>query len=355
MAILLLSESPFTLPHESSLAEIVGDCLSSARRASPIPAAARERSTVPAMNTATPEDTLMSDDPHPPANLSGDDRTRLVERQATCPFLGSAVAQGSLPVRNDAKDPLAGIEDVRRLGNTGGGDLGEVLALFASGNHGFMLGQSGKLDEPVPSGLFSLELPGSQGSHPGHSGILQGDPRTPGSGRLNHADFARLTSRARDGWIARADVGRFIAENLAKDPSSKVDEAKTAALLTSDLVQFVGTTGSALAGKLFRPDEEARTHRDIEIKLTKLMGEDNLVGSAGEFGLLFAFLANRPGARNVGNEPAVSVQDLTAMFVDKRLPDGWETWRKSKTDWVRHTVGLLISASREYHTLKRAR
>ena len=287
--------------------------------------------------------------------LIGDEKALLVERKATCPFIGSAVAQGRLPVRNDANHPLAGIEDVRRLGNTGGGDLGEVLALFASGNHAFMPGESGALDKPVPGGLFSLEFPGSQGSHPGHSGILQGDPRTPGSGRLNQAEFARLTSRARDGWIARSDVGRFIAENLVKDPNSKVAEAKTAALLTKDLVDLVETTGSALKDKLFGSDADAKTtHRDIEIKLTKLMGEDNLVGSSGEFGLLFAFLANRPGARTVGDEPAVSVQDLTAMFVDKRLPDGWETWKKSKTDWVRHTVGLLISASREYRTLKHA-
>ena len=296
----------------------------------------------------------MSDDLNRHAELSGDERTRLVESRATCPFIGSAVAQGSLPVRNAAKNPLAGIEDVRRLGNTGGGDLGEVLALFASGNHAFMLGESGKLDTPVPSGLFSLELPGSQGSHPGHSGILQGDPRIPGSGRFSQDDFERLTSRAQDGWIARSHVGRFIAENLVKDPSSKVFGKNTATLLTKDLVDFVETTGSALKDKLFGADDDAKTtHRDIEIKLTRLMGEDNLVGSSGEFGLLFAFLANRPGVRDVGNEPAVSVEDLTAMFVDKRLPDGWETWKKSRTDWVRNTVGLVISASREYHTLKR--
>jgi hypothetical protein len=295
----------------------------------------------------------MSDDPNRPAELSSDERTRLVEDKATCPFIGSAIAQGRLPVRNDAPAPLASVEDVRKLGNTGGGDLGEVLALFASGNHAFMLGESGTLDTPVPGGLFSLEFPGSRGSHPGHSGILQGDPRTPGSGRFSQDDFDRLTSRARDGLIARSDVGRFIAENLVKDPRSKVAEAKTAALLTKDLVDLVETTGSALKDKLFGSDDDAKTtHRDIEIKLTKLMGEDNLVGSSGEFGLLFAFLANRPGARNVGNEPAVSVQDLTAMFVDKRLPDGWETWRKSKTDWLRNTVGLLISASREYRSLK---
>jgi hypothetical protein len=295
----------------------------------------------------------MSDNPSKVVELSGDEKALLVKRKATCPFIGSAVAQGVLPVRNDAKEPLASIEDVRRLGNTGGGDLGDLLVLFASGNHASMLGDSGKLDKAVPGGLFSLEFPGSQGSHPGHSGILQGDPEIPSSGRLSEADFARLTSRAKDGWIKRSDVGRFIAENLLKDPKSKVFGKNTAALLASDLVEFVETTGSALISKLLPSDEDASTtHRDIEEKLAKLLGEDNLVGSAGEFGLLFAFLANKPGAKEVEGEPAVAVQDLKAMFVDKHLPDGWETWKKSRIDWVRNTTGLLISAGKEYRTLK---
>ena len=37
----------------------------------------------------------------------------------TCPFIGSAVAQGKLLVRNGASNPLASLEDVRKLGNTG--------------------------------------------------------------------------------------------------------------------------------------------------------------------------------------------------------------------------------------------
>ena len=268
----------------------------------------------------------MNDNPDKLVELSEDERAVLVERKATCPFVGSAVAQGKIPVRNDARDPLASIEDVRRLGNTGGGDLGDLLVLFASGNHVFMLGASGKLDKQVPSGLFSLEFPGSQGSHPGHSGILEGDPEIPGSGRLSEADFARLASRARNGWIKRSDVGRFIAENLLKDPRSKVFGKNTAVLLASDLVGVVETTGSALIGKLFGSGKDAgKTYRDVEEKLTKLLGEDNLVGSAGEFGLLFAFLANKPGAKEVDGEPAVAMQDLRAMFVDKRLPEGWET------------------------------
>jgi len=296
----------------------------------------------------------MSDNPNQPVALSGDEKTAIVATKVACPFIGSAIAQGQLVVRNDANDPLAGIEDIRRLGNSGGGDFGDLLALFANGNHAFMRGDSGKLDRPVPGGLFSLEFPGSQGSHPGHSGILQGDPEVPGSGRLSEADFERLTSRAKDGVIKRSDVGRFIAENLVKDPKSKVFDLNTVELLASDLVELVETTGSALIGKLFGSDEDANTtHRDIEEKLTKLTGEDNLVGSAGEFGLLFAFLANKPDAREVEGEPAVAVQDLRAMFVDKRLPDGWETWKKTRIDWVTNTTGLIISAAREYRALKR--
>jgi hypothetical protein len=296
----------------------------------------------------------MSDNPNKPVELSGDEKSQLVERKATCPFIGSAVAQGALAVRNDAKDPLANIEDVRRLGNSGGGDLGDLLVVFATGNHAFMRGNSGKLDKPVPSGLFSLEFPGSQGSHPGHSGILQGDPQIPGSGRLSETDFARLTSQATDGWIKRSDVGRFIAENLIKDPNSKVFGNNTVALLSSDLVRFVETIGPGVKSKLFKSDEDVTAaHRDLEEKLTKLLGEDNLVGSAGEFGLLFALLANKPGTKEIDSEPAVAVQDLKAMFVDKRLPDGWDRWKKTRVDWVKNTIELLINAGKEYRTLRR--
>lgn len=294
----------------------------------------------------------MSDDPNEVVELSDDERALVVHKKATCPFIGSAVSQGQLPVRNDAKNPLASIEDVRRLGNTGGGDLGDLLVLFASGNHARMRDGSGKLGADAPDGLFSLEFPGSQGSHPGHSGILQGDPETLDSGRLSEADFARLTSRAKDGLLTRSDVGRFIAENLIRDPKSKVFGIKTAELLASDFLEFVETTGAVLLGKLFGHHADA-THREIEEKLTKLTGEDNLVGSAGEFGLLFAFLVNKPRAQEVHGEPTVAVDDLRAMFVEKRLPDGWETWEKRRIDWVINTTGLMISAGKEYHALKR--
>ena len=295
----------------------------------------------------------MTETPDKPVELSGNEKELVVERKATCPFIASAVSQGKLPVRNSANNPLAGIADVRRLGNTGGGDLGDLLEVFASGNHAFMMGDAGKLNRPVPSGLFSLEFPGSQGSHPGHSGILQGDPETPGSGRFSEPDFARLTNRAQGGWIKRSEVGRFIAGNLIKDPKSKVADLNTFELLAKDVEQLFEKGFLALLRKLGLL-RRGPTHREVENKLTKLTGEDNLVGSAGEFGLLFAFLGNRPGAREIDGEPAVAVSDLKTMFVDKRLPDGWETWKKTRIDWVRNTTGLIFSAAREYHTLKRA-
>lgn len=128
----------------------------------------------------------------------------------------------------------------------------------------------------------------------------------------------------------------------------------TAGLLADDMFKFVGTTGSALMSKLFGSADDANntTPRAIEEKLTKLLGEDNLVGSAGEFGLLFAFLANKPSAKEIEGEPAVAIQDLKAMFVDKRLPTGWETWKKSRLDWVINTAALVISASKEYWNAK---
>jgi hypothetical protein len=283
-------------------------------------------------------------------------RKLIAETKATCPFVGSAVAQGALAVRHNLARPLARIEEVRGLGNSGGGDLGDFLVLFASGNHAFMPDAADQLRDAVPLGLFSLDFPGSQGSHPGHSGILQGDPARRDSARLSQPELERLTRRAVDGWIKRSDTGIFIAENLLKDPHAKVFGVKVAALLATDLGEFVRTIGPAWMNRLFASDADAATaHRDLEEKLTRLMGEDNLVGSAGEFGLLFAFLSNKPGARTVDGDVAIAVHDVESMFLNKRFPDGWKNWKKTRLDWVKHTTALLISAARHYHTHRRER
>jgi hypothetical protein len=290
----------------------------------------------------------MNGDHNKVVELSDDEKALLVEKKATCPFIGAAVAQRDLLVRNDAKNPLASIEDVRRLGNTGGGHLGEVLVLFASGNHARMRDVSGALNDSVSDGLFSLEFPGSQGSHPGHSGILQRDPTLLDSGQLNEENFARLVKNAKNGLIKRSDVGRFIAENVFNDPKSTVLGEDTFPTFKREFFELLTAIGLAAVGIL---DGEAN-HRDIQQKFTRLTGQDHLVGSSGEFGLLFAFLANKPGAEELEDEPALAVDDLKLMFIDKRLPAGWENWKKSARDWVKHTRGLLESAREEYQRLK---
>jgi hypothetical protein len=293
-------------------------------------------------------------DPGTPLALDDGARDQMVETKITCPFLGSAVHQNLLAVRGEAGNPLASIEDVRQLGNSGGGDLGEVLALFAAGNHALMRGAAGRLDSKVPEGLFSLELPGSQGSHPGHSGILEGDPAMPGSGRLSEADFARLAERAVNGLITRSEVGRFIAENLRRDPKSKVAGAYVAGLLARDVGAVLKAAVPAPLARLFGAEEErSDAPRALAMNITKLTGENNLLGSAGEFGLLFAFLGRKPGAVEVDGEPAVTLEDVRSMFVEKRLPAGWQSWKKLRSDWVGHTTALLLSAAKEYVATRR--
>jgi hypothetical protein len=290
----------------------------------------------------------MGADPNAVASLTESERVGVVQALATCPFVGSAVAEGRLAVRNDPVAPLASIEDLREMGNSGGGDLGEVLVLFATGNQAFMRGQSGRLDSPVPAGLFSLEFPGSQGAHAGHSGILMGDPATPGSGRFSQTDFARLAAKAKDGRLQRSDVSDFIAENLARDPAAKVAGLGVAQALGADLVALGAAAATTLVGKVTGAGEGS-----FERQFTKLAGENNLVGSAGEFGLLFAFVANRPGAVEINGEPTVSIDDVESMFVRKRLPQGFESWRKTRADWVRNSLQLAIGAARSFHGLAR--
>ncbi len=290
-----------------------------------------------------------------PIELSDSARADLVKKKGTCPFMGAAVASKNLPVRNSADKPLANINDVAALGNTGkGSDLGELLKLFAEGNHAFMPGMTpGKLDKPVPEGTMSLDLPGSQGSHPGHSGILQGDPKATDSGRFSDADFSRLMSYAKDGVIKRSDIGKFIAGNVAADPNAKAPSLKTAALLAKDVGQLAGQVATTIKNKATgqsNPTED----RKVFTKLTKVLGEENLVGSAGEFGLMAAFLANSPKTKQVGGEPAYSVDDLTKMFKDKQFPEGWETWKKTTADWAVNTGAIALSAEKAYalHALK---
>jgi hypothetical protein len=278
------------------------------------------------------------------------DFEEMVEKRVTCPFVGNAVLGRRLPVLNTVANPLARIDDVRRLGNTGGGDLGDVLALFASGNHAFMHGPVDQLNQPVPGGLFCLDFPGSQGSHPGHSGILQTNPHQPGSGQFSQPNFDRLRTRADKGFLTRSDIADFIADNLHRDPESKVFAPAVFQDLARDFGHFLESAGSTLLAELRAPRRLSEKPRILEEKLTKFTGEDNLVGSCGEFGLLFALLANRPGGM-VNGETVLLWGDLESIFVKKQLPVGWDTWKKTRIDWLINSTELMITAGKAYRAL----
>ncbi|SEM92277.1 hypothetical protein [Nitrosomonas marina] len=290
--------------------------------------------------------------------LSFTERRAIVEKKATCPFIGAVVATGDLPVRNSITEPLASVDDVTHLGNSGGGDLGEVLKIFAKGNHARMFDDSGKPSALLPVGLFSLDFPGSQGSHPGHSGILQGNPAKRGSGRFSQSDFDRLVNYVTDGFIKQSDVAAFIAENLARDPDSKVNSKEAAKLVLQDISDVHSQGWDLVKEKLksfFTNEpstEQSDQKREFAETLTKVAGENNLVGAAGEFGLLFAFFANKPDAKTIDSEPTLTVADLTLMFKEKKLPKGWDTWEKTKIDWIKNTAQLLISAARAFDDIK---
>jgi hypothetical protein len=281
--------------------------------------------------------------------LSVEQRAAIAGKKAVCPFLGPAVGGGDLPVSGSAARPLAAIADIVALGDSGGGDLGsKVLKLFARGNHSRLPGPSEAFDLPTPPGMMSLDLAGSQGAHPGHSGILLGDPAARDAGRFSAADFARLAGHAdAAGRLTTQAIGAFIAENLARDPNSKV---LPLGRLAGDLFGLADEIGDSLWARLtgrHRPQDTV----ELCEKLTRLAGADNLVGSAGEFGLLFAFLAHRPephGERAQDGDPAIRLADAEEMFVHHRLPDGWETWPKQAADWLHATTRITAAAAKAY-------
>lgn len=276
-----------------------------------------------------------------PVPLSEDQRKEIGERMATCPFVGTAVATGQLQVHNSAEAPLAAIDDIAQLGDRGGGDLGtRVLKLFARGNHSRWVVPAEGVGPFVPDGLFSLQFGGSQGAHAGHSGILLGDPNEIGRGRLDPAQFDRLAGHAdRNGRLSIDSVGDFIADNLKRDPDAQVLPVRK---LIGDIARLLKELKDVVLG-----GDEAEETEAVEA-LTKLLGEDHLMGSAGEWGLLFAFLKNSPNS----DDGDIALSDVRAMFVDKRFPAGWETWKKSALSWINATRQLATDAALAYHGWK---
>ncbi|NBW82100.1 hypothetical protein EBR21_10155 [bacterium] len=292
---------------------------------------------------------------HNSLSLTKAETSKIAEKHATCPFVGSAVAEGKLPVQKSVDNPLALKEDLKNLGNSGGGDLGVVLLAFAEGNHTLMLGKSGKMDTPAPAGMFSLVFPGSQGSHAGDTGILKPQGRgEPGVGRTDALRFDQLFPKKPDSdTITLSDIGRVIARDVYQDKNSLVFGRNAAVALREDLRGLINESSEIVVKKIFGktvPDD----YREFFQVLTKTAGENNLVGSAGEFGLLASFLYNSPRTiRKVPLDPEFSREEIRMMFIDKKFPEGWQNWPKYSHDWVKFSVRLAVEAAKSYVTLNK--
>jgi hypothetical protein len=281
-------------------------------------------------------------DPRPVLDLTADERSALACTKATCPFIGSVIAQQLLAVRNEVANPLADIEELRHLGNRGGGDLGNLLAFFALGNHAQMRSGDGSMTA-VPAGMFSLDFPVSQGSHPGDSGILQGGFRNGVVPRFDPRAFARLEGKAVSGRLTRWNIGEFIAENIRADSGATTLGKDVVVRIGNDLILLLDAAVPATLGHLIGAAGQAQAAQRAALeRLTKLIAEDNLVGSSGEFGLLFALLSSRNSSRN--GEPCLLVDELRLMFEQKQLPAGWDSVKATWRDWVRHTLAIASAA-----------
>ncbi len=270
----------------------------------------------------------------PELKVTPEQRDVVVKKAATCPFMHSAVKAGLVRLRGLFEQPLGDTSDVIRLGNAGGGDLGKVLKFFADVNHNRLTGPGGTTTQAVPENTFAIWFPGSRGAHPGHSGILMGDPSDVGSGRFAPDRLARLTSAYStlypDGkrYISRDQIGAFIAENVDADPSSRGfnwDGIQSLSSQVAELVQRVAAN-------------DPNVLQDV---LHLMVTSNDMVNSSGEFSLLFTRFAD--GVDADGN-PVISTAAVESLFRDSTFPAGWDQHPATASQWVWNTLAILKGA-----------
>lgn len=187
-----------------------------------------------------------------------------------------------------------------------------------------------------------------------------GDWRKVNTGAFNNVKFQQFISAATStGTINNIDIGNFIAANLIADPQSKVVITNTNNIISelfSDSFSAFKNVGVLLGNYLAKGPTVATAddERAVVQALAKVAGDDNLIGSAGEFGLLCAFLKNSPRTQVINGRTAFSVAEITGMFRDKKFPIGWDTWKKQAHDWVSCTVDITFAATKQYSKLRRA-
>lgn len=314
----------------------------------------------------------------PLLRLTDAQRREMVSKKATCPFVGTALAMKKIAVYGTLADPFAVIAggasaswlSPAKAGSAvaagGPGDLAQGFRIVARGNHA----TSGS-GTRAPEGMFSLDFPNSQGAHAAHSFILMGDPRKRDSGRLNEKNLGRLVGEKSAGGhaervgqklvVRRSELGQFVARNVACDPNA-VSISRTpfglVSLLGGDIAEFTRSAGRLAIAKLAGSPSEAEKTKLLEDML-QIAVRNNLVGAAGELGLLMTALEGSPNAVTLPDgERALAASDIEAMFAGKKvdgkydpltrtLPPGWDTTPRTLTQFLLNTLEILRIAGIE--------
>jgi hypothetical protein len=266
--------------------------------------------------------------------VTNDQRVELAAKGTTCPFARAAILLGQVKLHGELAQPLANTADIARLGNVGGGDLGRVLRLFAAINHNKLVGPGGATTRPVPDGTFGAWFPGSHGAHPGHSGILMGDPSNVGSGQLSPEKLDRLTALGTlypDGkrYISREQIGAFIAENVKADPTARGFNRAGMKSLSIEIAKLL--VRAARGGDSTLLEDTAHL----------LVTSNDLVNSSGEFGLLFTRFAD---GQDANGNPLVSTAAIDALFRQGVFPAGWDKKPAFAKQWIKDTLVITKAA-----------
>jgi hypothetical protein len=135
----------------------------------------------------------------------------IVQRKTVCPFLGAALTSRLLPIFSTLRSPYTLATSIRDLGNTGGGDLGDVMYNVAVVNFPNPEVLDDELDEKArPTsqeqrihsggygrlGYSTLSIAGSILAHRGHSGMLAAmNSSKINSGQYNAGAWTKLLAK----------------------------------------------------------------------------------------------------------------------------------------------------------------
>ena len=172
---------------------------------------------------------------------------------------------------------------------------------------------------------------------------------------------AEGTTRIELGELRGDELGQFVARNVACDPNA-VSISRTpfglVSLLGGDIAEFTRSAGRLAIAKLAGSPSEAEKTKLLEDML-QIAVRNNLVGAAGELGLLMTALEGSPNAVTLPDgERALAASDIEAMFAGKKvdgkydpltrtLPPGWDTTPRTLTQFLLNTLEILRIAGLE--------